>query len=95
MCPVIYYHIFFNFPLSGTVLSTTAESDLEAGKRIKLRAQTLSGSRVEAAEKPTSGVDEDLCFALMKEADFFLPKLRAKLGTQRMQAYLFFCSKRF
>ncbi|KIJ93443.1 hypothetical protein K443DRAFT_135047 [Laccaria amethystina LaAM-08-1] len=70
--------------LPGTVLSTTAESDLEAGKRIKLRAQTLSGSRVEAAEKPTSGVDEDLCFALMKEADFFLPKLRAKLGTQRI-----------
>lgn len=68
--------------LPGTVLSTTAESNLEAGKRIKLSAQKLSWSRVEAAEKPTSGVDEDLCFALMKEADFFLPKLRAKLGRQ-------------
>jgi len=83
-CPEIYYHIFFNFPLSGTVLSTTAESNLEAGKRIKLSAQKLSGSRVGAAENPTSGIDENLCFALMKEADFFLPKLRAKLGTQRM-----------
>ena len=84
MCPEHRYHIFSNFPVSGTVVSTTAESNLEAGKRIKLSAQKLSGSRVQAAEKPTSNVNDDLCFALMKEADFFLPKLRAKLGTQRM-----------
>ena len=84
MCSENCYHIFSNFPVSGTVVSTFAESNLEAGKRIKLFAQKLSGSRVEAAERPISSVNEDLCFALMKEADFSLPKLRAKLGPQRM-----------